>query len=474
MIRSENKKYWLIWILGTLGLVAFFTTTLLKGDDKTIFMPGPMTGGHHQIGVACDSCHKKAFTEQEDFQESCIECHGEQREKPFDSHPSNKFADPRNASLLETINAQQCVTCHTEHLPEITHKQGYTQPKDFCVHCHAEIGEERPSHKGMDFMTCNDSGCHNFHNNRALYTDFLTKHINDSDNLEKQVLMQRDFAARLEEIATYPHDAFPVKKLSFEDIDTQALDAARNSDDDSIMDDWLATKHAQSGVGCNACHINKTEDEKQIEVWKNKPNQEVCSTCHEIETKHFQEGKHGMRLKVGLSPMTPDQARLPMHKDSMSKELNCSTCHAAHRFDVKQAAVESCLTCHVDDHSLAYESSPHAELWEKEKRGELPEGSGVSCASCHMPRIEMDVSEWLERVVVMHNQNYNLIPNEKMLRPTCLKCHGLEFSINALSDKELVRKNFNGVSSFKTQSLKLAEEEQKRHEEKMKKKKQKQ
>jgi len=120
------------------------------------------------------------------------------------------------------------------------------------------------------------------------------------------------------------------------------------------------------------------------------------------------EGKHGMRLRVDLPNMTPAQARLPMHEESMDKPLDCLSCHGAHKFDVQQAAVESCLTCHADDHSLAYLDSPHAELWKKELSGELPEGSGVSCASCHMPRVEVDVSEWMERVVVMHNQNATL------------------------------------------------------------------
>jgi len=175
-----------------------------------------------------------------------------------------------------------------------------------------------------------------------------------------------------------------------------------------------------------------------------------------------------MRLKVGLPNMTPALARLPMHQDSLEKPLDCLSCHGAHKFDVQQAAVENCLGCHADEHSLAYKESPHAELWEKELSGELPEGSGVSCASCHMPRVEIDVSEWMERVVVMHNQNATLVPNEKMIRPSCLECHGLEFSINALSDEELVKKNFKGVSTFKTDSMRLVDEEQKRYEEKRK------
>lgn len=464
MIKDVNRKYWIIWLLGTIGMAIYFSSVLLQGDDKTVFMPGPMTGGHHQIGIACDACHKKAFTEAEDFQEACESCHGETRVKPFDSHPKAKFKDPRNASLLDKINVLQCVTCHSEHRPEMVHKGGFTQPEDFCVHCHSEIGEERPSHKGMDFMTCNDAGCHNYHNNRALYTDFLVKHLHEPQTLDKQQLPKKDFAERLEEIATYPHDRFPVKPLSRKDADAPE----KHTGDETIMDDWMTTAHAKSGVTCNACHLVTPPDDAGEPVWTDHPDHQMCAQCHDMEVKHYKEGKHGMRLNVGLSSMTPSEARLPMHAESMDKSLDCMSCHSAHRFDIKEAAVEGCLTCHTDEHSLAYKSSPHYELWQREQAGELSAGSGVSCASCHMPRVDMDVSDWMSRTVVMHNQNATLVPNEKMLRPACLHCHGLEFSINAISDQELIKNNFSGQPSFKTDSMRLAEEDQKRHEERKK------
>ena len=60
-----------------------------------------------------------------------------------------------------------------------------------------------------------------------------------------------------------------------------------------------------------------------------------------------------------------------------------------------------------------------------------------------MPRIE---TELLGKTltVVQHNQNDNLRPNEKMIRPVCMSCHSLEFSIDALADPELIKNNFNG------------------------------
>lgn len=464
MKHTTNRKYWFIWLLITVVLLSLLGFKMLRGKDKRLFMPGELTGGHHQIGIACQACHSKEFTSKDDFQKTCIKCHGDMRKKPFDSHPQAKFKDPRNAEFLEKIDVLHCVSCHTEHRPEMVHKGGYTQPKDFCIHCHSDIAKERPSHEGMDFMTCNNAGCHNFHNNRALYTDFLAKHLHEPENLKKAVLPQKDYAHRLDEIATYPHDRYPVKTLLEEDADAPP----EHNTEKKIMTDWLATAHARSGVNCTACHlVEKTGSTQRI--WTDHPNKESCSQCHDIELKHFQQGKHGMRLKVGLSPMTPSLARLPMKSESKHKPLDCISCHASHRFDTKHAAVEACLECHDDEHSRAYKASPHFKLWQKEVAGKLPPGSGVSCASCHMPRMDMDVNDWMSRIVVMHNQNATLVPNEKMLRPACLHCHGLEFSINALADDELVKRNFRGSPMFHTDSLKLVEDDIKRHEEKQRK-----
>jgi len=460
MMQARNKKFWLLWSITSLVLLTWLGYTLFKAEDKRLFMPGELTGGHHQIGIACESCHTKGFTTKRDFQEACESCHGDLRKKPFDSHPKAKFKDPRNADLLEKVDALHCISCHQEHKLEKTHKGGYTQPKDFCIHCHADIGEERPSHQGMDFMTCNNSGCHNYHNNRALYTDFLVKHLHEPDLLEKTNLPERDFGSRLQELATYPHDKYPEKTLAEKDID-----ATKEQQHKDVNTEWLASSHAKAGVNCTACH-NETQEGNDTPVWNNHPDHQACASCHDMEVKHFQEGKHGMRIKVGLSPMTPDLARLPMQAESKDTPLNCITCHQAHQFDAKQASVEACLGCHTDEHSLAYKDSPHYDLWQKEIAGELPASSGVSCATCHMPRIDMDVNDWMSRTVVMHNQNATLVPREKMLRPACLHCHGLEFSINAISDDELVKHNFNGLPDFKTESLRLAEEDEKRHQDK--------
>jgi hypothetical protein len=170
-----------------------------------------------------------------------------------------------------------------------------------------------------------------------------------------------------------------------------------------------------------------------------------------------------MRLVAGLSPMTPAQARLPMQETAAHEELDCVSCHGAHDFDVTGAAVEGCLKCHADEHSLAYEGSPHHRLWAAEVAGEGEANSGVSCATCHMPRIDFDVSEWMSRTMVDHNQSANLSPNSKMIRSACIHCHGLGFTLDALADETLIQRNFSGQPTVQVRSIDLARADQERY-----------
>ncbi len=454
--ERSNGRYWWLWGLITLAIVAALAWVLLRDEDKTLFMPGPLSDGHHQLAERCDICHGEAMAGEEVIQENCVECHGEDRVKPFDSHPRSKFRDPRNADRLEKIDALRCVTCHTEHKSEITRKDGVTQPRDLCSHCHADIAEDRPSHQGMAFDTCASAGCHNFHNNRALYTDFLVKHMDDTDTRRDGRVPPRGFHEALEEILTYPRDRYPLQPVAAAAVDMPAdLDRSEGMNADGIRH-WLQTAHARAGVNCSACHQGGDAQAP----WRPRPDPKSCGSCHDQELDRFGKGKHGMRLAAGLPPMTTDRARLPMRSDAAHESLDCNSCHKAHDDDVVKAAVEACEGCHDDRHTRAYRNSSHFRLWQAEVLGSAPPGSGVSCATCHMPRVERDISDWSSRIVVDHNQSANLSPNTKMIRGACLHCHGLGFSIDALADRTLVERNFDGRPGIHVQSIDLARKDQ--------------
>ena len=83
--------------------------------------------------------------------------------------------------------------------------------------------------------------------------------------------------------------------------------------------------------------------------------------------------------------------------------------------------------------------------------------SGVSCATCHMPRKPVKYGDG-EYIIVEHNQNDNLRPNEKMLRSVCMDCHGLGFAIDALADRKLIETNFSDKPSIHVESLDLVKQ----------------
>jgi hypothetical protein len=221
-----------------------------------------------------------------------------------------------------------------------------------------------------------------------------------------------------------------------------------------VVDEWESSAHARGAVNCSHCHSDKSDGSGS--GWKEKPDHTACAGCHAAEVDGFLAGRHGMRLKAGIGPMTPLLSRLAMKPEAREKALGCSSCHAAHRYDTGPAAVEGCLGCHNDKHSIGFPQSRHAKLNALERSGAAPKGSGVTCATCHLPR-EKRKDGQIERVFVGHNQNDNLRPNEKMVRTVCTACHGLGFTLDALAEPDLVQRNFNGQPTKHVESLNLAE-----------------
>ena len=430
------NRYWIAWLLltGTATAYLVFAVRVPDAEARRVLLPGQTTHGHYQIELACNACHTEFMGVKQD---ACLECHGADLKRDRDTHRASKFNDPTNADRLAILNAQDCVTCHREHVPDRTHEMGLSLPADFCFHCHEDVAEQRPSHIGMKHDTCQNAGCHNYHDNSALYEAFLNKNVDQQDLLDGAVVPHR--------FGRQPSDE--VQQLLRSDADAPPDLKLR-----PIVDDWADSAHAAMGVNCRGCHEVVSEDEHQ-RSWLNAVDHEACSQCHENEVAAFMKGRHGMRLALSISPMTPRDAKLPMHHESSHKTLDCSACHKPHRYDTSFAAAEACMTCHADQHSLNYANSKHYELWQDEMSGKAPHGSGVSCATCHMPRTDID-----GRIRVQHNQNNNLRPNEKMIRGVCMNCHGLEFSLNSLADSELIEQCFAGAPKATVESAQMAKQ----------------
>lgn len=414
------KKYiWGLWIIVTMSIATYYLYTILQADNKEDLLIGEASHGHFQIEMACESCHINAFGGPELIQEACVNCHQDELDTARDSHPKKKFNDPRNADTLKVLDARLCITCHTEHQKEQTRPMGVTLPKDYCFHCHQSIGEDRESHKDLAFDSCASAGCHNYHDNRALYEDFLVENASKPWLKEMATIPEANRAEIMAQVSKAHHG------LMFEKIIEKTP---------SVFDSWQHTSHAQANVGCGACHSDNTEQ------WKDKPTFKECSSCHEKEADTFLSGKHGMRLAQGLTALDPAHSNLKFSDQARAHD-GCNSCHVPHSNDPGFAAQEVCLTCHNDSHSLAFKDSPHGQLKQRAKNGVISKKEVVTCATCHMPKITKQEAG-IEIVSVNHNQNDNLRPNEKMIRPVCMQCHSLEFSIDALADPKLIENNF--------------------------------
>ncbi len=424
----------LMWITLS-GLAVYYLLNVFFSNDQRLFLPNKTSDGHYQIEIACDACHTPF---EGGKQEACLSCHAKELKRVRDSHAIKKFKDPRNAEFLAQIDARYCVTCHQEHQRNMS-EMAVTIADDFCFPCHQDIAKHRSSHKGMAFNQCRE--CHNYHDNTALYEDFLEKHLDQSAVLKEPLLPERNFLYFYRKKAKQP-----IIALTPEQADAPTFVDLKNPLD------WLENSHSQAGVNCKNCHSKENVE------WTDKPDFSYCMSCHKNEVSGFLMGKHGMRLAQDLSAMTTDQARLNMQQKQI-KTLSCVACHTAHQFKTESAAVDACLSCHNDKHSLAYKASAHFRLWRDEQKGIAAKNSGVSCATCHLPRIapqkRKTKSKKPKRTKVQHNQNHNLRPNQKMLKDVCLRCHGLSFSLDSLADKKVIRYNFAESSNKHLQSLEM-------------------
>lgn len=431
----SSKLQWIVWCLATAGLVVYlaYSLTMQPVSAARTFLPGVTTHGHYQIELQCQECHSPGMGV---LQDACTRCHSAELKRSNDTHPRSKFTDPSKRHMLTELDARSCLSCHQEHVPDQTLAMGVSLPGDYCWHCHDDIGEERPSHKDLAYDSCSTAGCHNYHDNRALFEGFLIKHADEPEMLDEQLVALRTFSTSWAE-----EHAEDRRNLNATDQDAPAEIEV----DEALLTEWATTAHAAAGINCSACHTGDNGE------WFNELSHDACRECHETQVDGFLASRHGMRLASGLSPMTPGQARLPMNHSSFHSELNCVACHGSHEFDTGYAAAEACLKCHNDEHSKAYVGSPHHELWKAETAGEGDPGSGVSCATCHMPRVDEG-----DGLAVQHNQNAYLRPNEKMARPVCGSCHGLQYSLDSLADTELIKKNFVGPPEGHVESLDMA------------------
>ncbi len=142
---SPRVAPWAV-VAATLFGAVWFATTMTVGGDRSALLIGETTDAHHQLEMACETCHAApAFSStakaEKALNRACRKCHGKELKAAEDSHPRKKFRNPRMAAYWEKLDGRLCTSCHIEHRPEIARASAVTVAMDFCVACHSE-GEQ--------------------------------------------------------------------------------------------------------------------------------------------------------------------------------------------------------------------------------------------------------------------------------------------------------------------------------------------
>lgn len=141
-------------------------------------------------------------------------------------------------------------------------------------------------------------------------------------------------------------------------------------------------QYLQEGVQCEACHGLNVADHPPADFVINRTTN-ACGDCHEGTFDEWRSSPHAFTDDMGT--------------------VACSTCHNPHgqtlRFEETNAL---CLNCH-ESAPNTYEHLTHNEV--------AFEGVEVTCASCHMPKVE--------------NDRHHYIPDHTMVVSveSCTNCH---------------------------------------------------
>lgn len=177
-------------------LLALLLLLPIQHPSNEVFLAkGELNTGHEDL--SCVQCHSSAdgtlrqqlqhntkellqasfdfttFGNKKVDNAQCLKCH----QRPNDRHPTHRFNEPRFKEAIAQIQAQNCTSCHGEHLG----RRVKFEQVDFCVNCHSdtEIKNDPIDFKHADLILQNKWDtciqCHDFHGNHEMQVPVAIK-----------------------------------------------------------------------------------------------------------------------------------------------------------------------------------------------------------------------------------------------------------------------------------------------------------
>jgi hydroxylamine dehydrogenase len=237
----------------------------------------------------------------------------------------------------------------------------------------------------------------------------------------------------------------------------------------TMVEAWRTSKHAEAGVGCDACH---GDDHSKIFAEKGQVSASVCGGCHSAQVKEFNQSLHAAAVDLliedpkfkRLSPAMAEAGCMTCHQVGKravdGARGKCNTCHSGHSFSSEEARrPEACASCHTGpDH-------PHMEMWQASKHGQLYANASTrsqapTCVTCHMPDgnhhtgfgltlgqvASGSVLEGSKAPVPMRTISKGEFKSKrKEMVSTCLPCHSSRFASESLEMADRIKLEVDSV-----------------------------
>ena len=269
-----------------------------------------------------------------------------------------------------------------------------TLPADFCAACHQDVARERPSHAGFAF-----DGLRRARGATASTTTAGSTRASSPGTSTSPRCSPRRACPRARRRRPEGHVAAARRRTRRR---PRAPRRARRGP-------RVGGQRARAGRRrCAACHdVPDGATGMGMERPARRRRLRRAATPHELARLRPRPARDA-RAPPGSRRSRPRWPRLPMRPEARDVPLGCESCHGAHAYDTRQAAVDACLGCHDDRHSRAYQATRHFHRSGSARSRARPRpGSGVSCATCHLPR-RVDRQRGADVIRVDHDQNDNL------------------------------------------------------------------